>query len=80
MSNHTKEVYIMEFELDEYKLGITAKPKQSNIAVYGEVSDKLSEMRQYNISVNKVVAKFIETELYAKFEQAIADGKIKRKE
>jgi len=69
-----------ELNLDDFKLGKTNKPKQANIPMYGDTADKVSEMRQYNISVNKAVESLILDGLYPAFEKAIADGKIVKKD
>jgi len=66
----------MSIDLNDFKLGSTEKPKQANIPMYGETADKVSEMRKYNISVNKAVESLILNELYPAFENAKAEGKI----
>ena len=66
----------MVIDLTNFKLGTTEKPKQANIPMYGETVDKVSEMRQYNIAVNKAVESLILKELYPAFESAVAEGKI----
>jgi len=70
----------MELDLDNFKLGKTEKPKQANIPMYGDTAEKVSEMRQYNISVNKAVESLIVDELYVAFETAVAEGKIVKKD
>jgi len=60
----------------KFTLGKSEKPKQINIPVYGETATKVSQMREYNISVNKAVDELINTEFYPSFETAVAEGKI----
>lgn len=69
----------MVMDLSQFTLGQKEKPKQINIPVYNETADKVSEMREYNVSVNKAVEELINKELYTSFLQAKAEGKIKVK-
>ena len=68
-----------EFDITEFTLNGKEKSKQINIPVYGDTATKVSEMREYNISVNKAVDNLVNEVLYVKFAQAKAEGKIKVK-
>jgi hypothetical protein len=69
----------MSIDLNQFKLGEKDKARQINIPVYEETANKVSKMREYNISVNRAVDSLINTELYPAFEKALAEGIIKQK-
>ena len=69
----------MSIDLESFKLGKTVKPRQANIPVYSETAEKVSEMREYNIHVNKAVDELINTDLYPAFEKLVAENKIVKK-